>query len=132
MAKPASDLTAPPRRVIAVSRCPSSQLRERLQSWGIETIGCDLLDPASLARLPDAPNVIYMAGMKFGATGNESLTWAMNSLLPGLVSERFRHSRIAAFSTGNIYGLRSEEHTSELQSRLHLGCRLLLEKKDYE
>src|SRR6266516_187422 len=97
--------TATPRRVIAVSRFPSSQLRERLQSWGIETIGCDLLDPASLARLPDAPNVIYMAGMKFGATGNESLTWAMNSLLPGLVSERFRHSRIAAFSTGNIYGL---------------------------
>jgi nucleoside-diphosphate-sugar epimerase len=105
MAKTASDLGATPRRVIAVSRFPSSQLRERLQSWGIETIGCDLLDPASLARLPDAPNVIYMAGMKFGATGNESLTWAMNSLLPGLVSERFRHSRIAAFSTGNIYGL---------------------------
>src|SRR5687768_17923150 len=26
-------------------------------------------------------------------------------------------------------GLRSEEHTSELQSRLHLVCRLLLEKK---
>src|SRR2546422_4022248 len=27
---------------------------------------------------------------------------------------------------------RSEEHTSELQSRLHLVCRLLLEKKKYE
>src|SRR2546429_4438417 len=27
--------------------------------------------------------------------------------------------------------LRSEEHTSELQSRLHLVCRLLLEKKKY-
>src|SRR2546429_2998233 len=26
-------------------------------------------------------------------------------------------------------GMRSEEHTSELQSRLHLVCRLLLEKK---
>ena len=105
MAKTASDLTATPRRVIAVSRFSSSQLRERLQSWGIETIGCDLLDPAALAHLPDAPNVIYMAGMKFGSTGNESLTWAMNSLLPGLVGERFRHSRIVVFSTGNIYGL---------------------------
>src|SRR2546429_4026927 len=28
-----------------------------------------------------------------------------------------------------VHGLRSEEHTSELQSRLHLVCRLLLEKK---
>src|SRR2546422_3793476 len=30
---------------------------------------------------------------------------------------------------GEVRGLRSEEHTSELQSRLHLVCRLLLEKK---
>src|SRR2546429_7126015 len=30
---------------------------------------------------------------------------------------------------GLMIGLRSEEHTSELQSRLHLVCRLLLEKK---
>jgi nucleoside-diphosphate-sugar epimerase len=105
MAKSASDLAATPRRVIAVSRFSSSQLPRRLQSWDIETISCDLLDPASLANLPDAPNVMYMAGMKFGCTGNESLTWAMNSLLPGLVADRFRHSRIAAFSTGNIYGL---------------------------
>src|SRR3989449_3784617 len=29
-------------------------------------------------------------------------------------------------------GVRSEEHTSELQSRLHLVCRLLLEKKKNE
>src|SRR2546422_2913928 len=31
--------------------------------------------------------------------------------------------------TGELQRLRSEEHTSELQSRLHLVCRLLLEKK---
>src|SRR2546422_4017099 len=30
-----------------------------------------------------------------------------------------------------VVGDRSEEHTSELQSRLHLVCRLLLEKKKY-
>src|SRR5687768_17699096 len=30
---------------------------------------------------------------------------------------------------GGAVGARSEEHTSELQSRLHLVCRLLLEKK---
>ena len=116
MAKSASDLAATPRRVIAVSRFSSSPLSQRLQSWDIETISCDLLDPASLANLPDAPNVIYMAGMKFGCTGNESLTWAMNSLLPGLVAERFRQSRIAAFSTGNIYGLTPVSRGGSLES----------------
>src|SRR2546422_3313771 len=34
-----------------------------------------------------------------------------------------------AFQQGIARGGRSEEHTSELQSRLHLVCRLLLEKK---
>ena len=105
MAKRASEIAGISRRVIAVSRFSSSRLAEKLGAWGIATIRCDLLDPGSLARLPDAPNVVYMAGMKFGATGQESLTWAMNSFLPGLVSNRFRHSRIAVFSTGNVYGL---------------------------
>jgi nucleoside-diphosphate-sugar epimerase len=116
MAKSASDLAATPRRVIAVSRFSSSRLPARLQSWGIKTISCDLLDPASLAILPDAPNVIYMAGMKFGSTGNESLTWAVNSFLPGLVSDRFRHSRIVVFSTGNIYGLTPVSRGGSLES----------------
>src|SRR3712207_8466925 len=35
----------------------------------------------------------------------------------------------AAVSLGRLGGLRSEEHTSELQSRQYLVCRLLLEKK---
>ena len=66
---------------------------------------CDLLDARALSALPDAANIVFMAGMKFGSTGQESLTWAMNSFLPGMVSERFRNSTIAAFSTGNVYGL---------------------------
>src|SRR2546422_8601359 len=36
---------------------------------------------------------------------------------------------VAALVQTNIKRLRSEEHTSELQSRLHLVCRLLLGKK---
>jgi nucleoside-diphosphate-sugar epimerase len=51
-----------------------------------------------------------MAGMKFGATGNESLTWAMNAWLPGIVCERYSRSRIVAFSTGNVYGLTPVEN----------------------
>lgn len=105
MAKRASDAAGTSRRVLAVSRFSSPQLPTKFQSWGVETISYDLLDPAALANLPDVPNIVYMAGMKFGTTGQQSLTWAMNSFLPGLVSHRFRNSRIAAFSTGNVYGL---------------------------
>jgi NAD dependent epimerase/dehydratase family len=105
MAKRASDLAGASRRVIGVSRFSTPALREKLHSWGVETHSCDLLDLKSYSRLPDAPNIVYMAGMKFGSTGQQSLTWAMNTFLPGPVSERYRDSRIAVFSTGNVYGL---------------------------
>lgn len=106
MAKTASDLAGVKRRVIGVSRFSgASKLEEKLQSWGVETHRCDLLDLSSYDRLPEAANVVYMAGMKFGSTGQESLTWAMNTFVPGLVCERYRNSRIAVFSTGNVYGL---------------------------
>jgi len=105
MARRASDAAGISRRVIGVARFSSPSLEKQLNSWGVETIRCDLLDRNSLAALPDAPNVVFMAGMKFGSTGQEALTWAMNSYLPGLVCERYAKSRIAAFSTGNVYGL---------------------------
>ena len=70
---------------------------------GIELVECDLLDRRQLAGLPDVPNVIYLAAMKFGSTGQEARTWALNSYLPGLVCERFHNSRIVAYSTGNVY-----------------------------
>ena len=40
--------------------------------------------------LPDAENVIFMAGMKFGTTGKQPMTWAMNVVLPGIVARRYR------------------------------------------
>jgi nucleoside-diphosphate-sugar epimerase len=105
MAKRASEAAGVKRRVIGVSRFSSAGLERLLHSWGVETIQCDLLDRASVNALPDVANVVFMAGMKFGSTEQEALTWAMNSYLPGLVSEKYRKSRIAAFSTGNVYGL---------------------------
>ncbi|WP_417392710.1 NAD-dependent epimerase/dehydratase family protein [Gimesia sp.] len=93
------------RRVIGVSRFSDESSRQPLEDLGIETIKGDLLDNAFINSLPDVPHVIYMAGMKFGATGNESLTWAMNTYLPALVCNKYQNSRITAFSTGNIYGL---------------------------
>src|SRR2546422_6751337 len=44
---------------------------------------------------------------------------------PGLVVACSSHTRTRSYRVSS----RSEEHTSELQSRLHLVCRLLLEKK---
>jgi nucleoside-diphosphate-sugar epimerase len=105
MARRASDAAGTKRRVIAVSRFSSSDTVKRLTAAGVETMACDLLDEAGLAALPDAPNVVYMAGMKFGSTGNEPLTWVQNAFLPGLVCRKYPHSRIAAFSSGNVYGL---------------------------
>jgi nucleoside-diphosphate-sugar epimerase len=95
----------PSRRVIAVARWSEPGLRERMESWGIECLAADLMDRAALAALPDAPNVVFMAAMKFGATGNEALTWAMNVLLPAMVAERYASSRIVFFSTGNVQRL---------------------------
>ncbi len=105
MAKRAFEAAGVKRKVIGVARFSNPAEQEKLESWGIQTIRADLLEDGSLANLPDAPNIVYMAGMKFGSNGNEPLTWAMNTFLPGLVCKRYPTSRIAAFSTGNVYGL---------------------------
>jgi hypothetical protein len=105
MAHRAADRTGVRRRILGVARFSDASLEGQLQAHGIETIRCDLLDPAQLARLPEVPHVVFMAGMKFGSTGQEARTWAMNCWLPGLVCQHFRRSRIVAFSTGNVYGL---------------------------
>jgi nucleoside-diphosphate-sugar epimerase len=99
----ASELAQIPRRIIGVARFSDPAVREELNNSGIETISADLLAPGALAALPDAPNVLYMAARKFGSTGAEHLTWAMNALLPALVADRYPTSRIVAFSTGNVY-----------------------------
>ena len=93
------------RRVIAVSRWSSAATERRLREWDVETLAADLFDPAAVARLPWAPNVIYMAGQKFGTTGEPWRTWAANTVVPALCVERYRDARVVAFSTGNVYPL---------------------------
>ena len=94
---------APAKRVIGVARFSEKGLRERLESWGIECIACDLLDRAELERLPRADNVVFMAGHKFGAAGDPAFTWAMNVAVPFMVAETFRASRIVSFYTACVY-----------------------------
>lgn len=105
LARRGSDGAGIRRRVIAVARYSDPAVRDALERAGVETIGCDLFDRAQLARLPDAPNVVFMVGQKFGTTGDQPRTWAINAFLPGLVAERFPGARMVAFSTGNVYPL---------------------------
>ena len=93
------------RRVIAVSRFAAAGAEQSLQDAGVETLRCDLLDRAAVARLPLAPNVIYMAGQKFGTADAPARTWMQNVVAPAICAERYAASRIVAFSTGNVYPL---------------------------
>ncbi len=93
------------RRVIAVARFSDRTLPPSLESHGVETLACDLFDRQAVARLPEVANVVYLVGQKFGTTGDEARTWAVNALLPAVVTERFPAARIVALSTGNVYPL---------------------------
>ena len=90
--------------VYAVSRFSREGAREEIEASGAHAIAADLLEEGALASLPDCPNVFYLVGMKFGSSGREPMTWALNTYLPGRVAERFKAARIVALSTGNVYG----------------------------
>jgi nucleoside-diphosphate-sugar epimerase len=91
------------RRVIGVARFSDRSVKAWLEARGIETISCDLLDEGAIRALPKSQNIVFMAGRKFGAEGDLSLTWAMNAHVPALVAQAFPASRIVAFSTGCVY-----------------------------
>jgi nucleoside-diphosphate-sugar epimerase len=94
---------APDKRVVGVARFSNPSIREKLETWGVETVSCDLLDREQVAALPKLANVVYMAGRKFGDTGSLDLTWAMNVFVPALVAEALAASRVVVFSTGCVY-----------------------------
>ncbi len=105
MAARARDGAGVRRRIIAVSRFTATGTEWFLNEAGVETIACDLLDRDGVSRLPDAPNVIYMAGQKFGTRDAPSRTWMMNVVVPAICAERYAGARVVAFSTGNVYPL---------------------------
>ncbi len=109
-AKRAIDLAGVSKKIIGVSRFSIPGVRDGLHEVGIETIAADLLSEDCLQNLPNIQNVILMAGRKFGSRDNESLTWAMNSYMPGRVADKFKDSRLVVFSTGNVYPLTPASH----------------------
>lgn len=94
---------APGRKIIGVARFSDAGVKDWLEARGVQTIACDLLDEAAIRSLPKVKNIVFMAGRKFGAEGDLSLTWAMNAHVPALVAQAFAESRIVAFSTGCVY-----------------------------
>jgi nucleoside-diphosphate-sugar epimerase len=105
LAKQAVDRAGVKKRIIGASRFSEEGSQNELNSVGIETYKADLLQDDQLNALPDVENVLYLAGTKFGTTGKEPFTWAMNSYLPGRVAQKYKNSRIVVFSTGNVYPL---------------------------
>lgn len=103
LAKNAAKAAKVQKRVIAVSRFGDPLVVKLLQEHGVELVQADLLEPGVLDTLPDAENIIYMAGKKFGTAGQEAMTWAMNAWLPSQVAQRYKASRIVVFSSGNLY-----------------------------
>ncbi|WP_216334953.1 NAD-dependent epimerase/dehydratase family protein [Sinomicrobium weinanense] len=89
-------------KVYGVSRFSKPETQREVEANGVIPMACDLLNDDGLQALPEVKNIIYLAGHKFGTTGNEDFTWAMNTYLPGRVSDKFRNSNIVAFSSGNV------------------------------
>jgi len=102
-AKRAAEASGSDLRIIGVSRFSDAAQRKKVEASGLETVACDLLDPSSVEALPDADLVVFMAGRKFGTSGSEAVTWAMNTIVPANVMYRYRGSPTVVFSTGCVY-----------------------------
>ena len=118
VAKEAVDKAGVNKKIIAISRFREEGLQQQLNKKGIHTINADLLNDAELQSLPEAENVLYMAGMKFGTKDNAALTWAMNAYLPGRVAQKYRSSRIVVFSSGNVYPMAPVYHGGITESQV--------------
>jgi nucleoside-diphosphate-sugar epimerase len=91
------------RGVVAVSRWSDGPVRRRLDAAGVRTVAFDLLGDQPYTDLPDAADVVFMVGAKFGSAGNPAPLWQTNAVVAGLAASRYRDARIACFSTGNVY-----------------------------
>jgi nucleoside-diphosphate-sugar epimerase len=103
MARRAMDASGRRGRVLAVARFSDPTAEDSLRNAGVETVRADLLDPDAVRNLPDAENVIFMAGLKFGTSGRPEMAWAMNTVAPVYVADRYREARMVVFSTGCVY-----------------------------
>ena len=116
LARRAADVSGHVLRIIAVSRFSDERTRHWLESHGIETHSADLLDRQAVTQLPESTNVIYLVGLKFGTTQKPEQTWAVNTLIPAYVAERYSAARIVALSTGNVYPLTAVQRGGSVET----------------
>jgi len=116
LAKRAAEAAGHPLDVVAVSRFGDARSRQWLEARGVRTMSCDLLDAGTLATLPDSENILHLVGLKFGTAQNPAATWAINTLVPTRVCERYPRSRIVALSTGNVYPLSETSHGGAVET----------------
>jgi nucleoside-diphosphate-sugar epimerase len=107
LAKRAAERAEHRLKVIAVSRFSEGHSRAWLEARGVKTLSADLLQKRAFRNLPESENIIYLVGLKFGTSQNPALTWAVNTLIPAHVMERYSRARVVALSTGNVYPLMS-------------------------
>jgi len=116
LARRAADAAGHPLKIVAISRFGNPDSRAWLEERGIQTISADLLDAKAVAGLPDASHLVYLVGLKFGTAENPSLTWAMNTLVPHHITQRYPDSKIVALSTGNVYPMSPVTQGGSLES----------------
>jgi len=116
LARRAAEAAGHSLEVVAVSRFSDNSARQWLEDRGVRTVSCDLLDAHAVAHLPEAENIVYLVGLKFGTARNPAATWAMNTLVPARVMDRFPKSRIVALSTGNVYPLNEVSRGGSLET----------------
>ncbi len=87
---------------------PNAEDVQLLHSLNVNIYQGDLSDEQFLNSLPDAPNVVYMMGFKFGSSSDWQRAFHLNSITPYLVGKKFSNSKIVVFSSGNPY-----PHTSK-------------------
>ncbi|MEM8670045.1 MAG: NAD(P)-dependent oxidoreductase [Planctomycetota bacterium] len=95
--------------ITAVSRFTDSRQRELIRHHGFDLHACDLSDPEEYRQLPEAAQVFFLAGIKFGTRDKPELLQRMNVTLPRLVAEHYRAAEIVALSTGCVYGFTEPE-----------------------
>ena len=103
MLKRALEVSGKKNKVYAVSRFGSVRTQSEFRKIGCEVMATDLSNPEQLQKLPDVPNLFYLAGVKFGTTHDPGLLEKMNVKMPALVGDKFQNSRIVALSTGCVY-----------------------------
>jgi hypothetical protein len=89
--------------VYGVARFSRPEARAELEQFGVRTLKADLTRREDVAALPQVANVEYLSGQKFGTDSAPGETWMQNVVVPALVAEHFRGSRIVVFSTGCVY-----------------------------